>query len=909
MSERPDTPGISTGGSENGWAAELRSRLARLRLDPAREAEIVEELSEHLDARYEELRAAGEQEEDARRQALEDLREPGALAGHMRSLRQARVPPPIAPGTPPTGFVLRDACQDLRYATRLIYKQPGFAAAAVLTLALGIGATSAIFSVVQAVMLHPLPYANPDRIVTIWETNRGGESRNVIAPANFVEWTERSRTLEHLGMVEGAGLVVLLDGHAIRTAGLRVSSGVFHAIGVLPALGRAYTPEEDGGDAVIVLTDQFWQRHLGGRQDVLGLTLSTADGPRTVVGVMPAGFTMLGQRADFLIPYGMTAADLRAYRGRGNSYAIARLRDDVSFEQAGAEMRGIFAQLEKEAPDRNATRTVMLFHPQEQMVGEVRPALRALMAAVALVLLIACVNVANLLLARSATREREVATRAALGAGRGRLIRQLLAESLVLAAAGGLAGLGVAALCHRGLLALVRDRIPVPRIDQAALDGSVVLFTLVTALAAGIVFGVVPAFVSTARPRDGLRDSGRHGGGQRLRRALSVLVVGEVALSLVLLTGAGLLMRGVLTLQRVEPGFRAEGVLTAVVSLPSARYELPAAERTLGELGARLAVLPGVEHVGGASCMPVPFPCIGTSFWRVDRPKPPDAQVPSSHVRPITPGYFRAMSIAHRAGRDFSAIDREDSPPVAIVSQELVRQQFPGEEPLGKRLRVNFNHANGRDDMEWTIVGVVGDTRSSLDGPVRQTIYVPRSQRPGTGLTFFLRTAGEGDSLGTSVMNVVRSIEPEAPVTLRPLEDWVGGTIARPRALSALVGAFALAALALAAIGVYGVMSYSVRARTQEIGLRLALGASAPGVGRLVLAQSLRLVGAGVLVGAAAAGALSRLLEQFLFGVDPLDPWTFALTPLALIAVAVVASYLPARRAMRMAPLDALRTS
>ena len=307
--------------------------------------------------------------------------------------------------------------------------------------------------------------------------------------------------------------------------------------------------------------------------------------------------------------------------------------------------------------------------------------------------------------------------------------------------------------------------------------------------------------------------------------------------------------------------------------------------------------------------MPVPFPCIGTSFWRVDRPKPPNAQAPSSHVRPITPGFFKVMSISHQAGRDFSDADREASLPVAIVSQELVRQQFPSEDPLGKRLRVGFTHANGRNDVEWTIVGVVGDTRSTLDGPVRQTIYVPRAQRPGTGLTVFLRAAGELESLGTSVMGVVRAIEPEAPVRLRTLDDVVGGTIALPRVLSVLVAAFALAALALAAVGVYGVMAYSVRARTQEIGLRMALGATAPAVGRLVLRQALSLVCIGVLLGVVAAGALSRLLGQLLFGVEPLDPWTFAVTPLVLIVVAAIASYLPARRAMQMAPLDALRTS
>ena len=351
--------------------------------------------------------------------------------------------------------LLEDSVRDLRHGVRVLRRAPGFTAAALVTLALGIGATSAIFSVVRTVMLEPLPYHEPDRIVAVWETNRGGTSRNVIAPANFVAWRERTRTLEHLGMVGPAGVAMIINGQPIEIAGLTVSADVFRALGVQPALGRAYTAEEDlgGNSAVIVLSHEFWQRRLGGRRDVLDMTLATDDGPRTVIGVMPAGFTVVGQKADFLIPYGQTLEQLRAVRGRGSSYAIARLREGVSFEQAYSEMRSIYAELEKEEPQRNARRTVMLFPLQEQMVGELRPALFALVGAVVLVLLVACVNVANLLLARSAARERELGMRTALGARRGRLVRQMLTESLVLAAAGGIAGLAsrrcVIAACSR----------------------------------------------------------------------------------------------------------------------------------------------------------------------------------------------------------------------------------------------------------------------------------------------------------------------------------------------------------------------------------------------------------------------------------------------------------------------------
>jgi putative ABC transport system permease protein len=860
------------------------------------ESGLDEEMGFHLDQQAEKFRRAGMSPDEARRQAVLRF---GSVEGLKESTRDE-----IRPA------LLEDSVRDFRHGVRVLRTAPGFAAAALLTLALGIGATAAIFSVVRTVMLEPLPYHEPDRVVTVWETNRGGTVRNVIAPANFVAWRERSRTLDHLGMVGPSGLAIIVNGQPLRIDGLTVSADVFRALGVQPALGRAYTPEEDfsGNSTVIVLGHEFWQQRLAGR-DVLGVTLSTNDGPKTVIGVMPAGFTMVGQKADFLIPFGQTLEQLRAVRGRGNSYAIARLHEGVSFERASSEMKSIYAELEKEEPQRNARRTVMVLRLQEQMVGELRPALFALMSAVALVLLVACVNVANLLLARSAAREREVGLRTALGAGRGRLIRQMLTESLVLAVVGGIGGLVVAAWCHRGLLALVADRIPVPRLDQVALDLPVIAFTMVTALATGFVFGVVPAFVSTSHASDALREGGRHGGGRRLHRVLSSLVVAEVALSLVLLAGAGLLLRSFLKLQSNDLGFRTEGVLTAAIQLPSTRYDVTRAESFFRESLTRMAALPGVERAAGSSCMPVPFPCIGTSFWRVDLPKPPDGQLTSGQIRPITPGFFRTMGISQVAGRDFAESDTVDAAPVAIVTEELVRQQFSDGDPLGRRLRINFTHANGKDDMEWTVVGVVANIKSSLDGPVRQTIFVPRTQRPGTGITLFIHAQQDPALLAASVTRAVHAMEAEAPVEVRTLDEVVGNTIARPRAISVLVGVFALVALVLAGVGVYGVMAYSVRQRTQEIGVRMALGATAPAVLRLVLGQALRLVSIGVVVGLIAAAALTRLLERLLYGVEPLDPWTFAITSLVLLAVATIASYVPARRGMRMAPVDALRTS
>jgi putative ABC transport system permease protein len=875
-----------------GW--EWIRSMARSR---SLEAGLDEEIRFHLDQQTEKNRRAGMSAEEARRQAL--LRFGGRE--HVRETTRDEIRPAL----------LEDSVRDVRHGLRVLRRAPGFTAAALLTLALGIGATSAIFSVVRTVVLQPLPYREPDRLVSVWETNRGGTTRNVIAPANFVAWRERTRTLEHLGMVGPATLAMIVNGQPDQIAGLTFSFDLFHAVGVQPVLGRAYTIEEDlgGNDAVIVLSHEFWQRRLGGRGDVLGMTLSTNGRPRTVIGVMPPGFTVVGDTADFLIPYGQTVEQLRAVRGRGSSYAIGRLREGVSVEQAFSEMRSIYADLEREEPQRNARRTVMLFSLHEQMVGDLRPAVLALAGAVVLVLLVACVNVANLLLARSAAREREVGLRTALGAGRARLVRQMLTESLVLASAGGIGGLAIAALCHRGLLALVGDRIPIPRLEQVALDLPVVAFTVVVALATGIIFGIVPAFVSTSHASDALREGGRHGGGRRLHRVLRTLVVAEVALSLVLLAGAGLLMRSFLKLQSVDPGFRADGVLTAGVQLPATRYGLPQAGSFFRESLSRIAALPGVQHAAGASCLPVPFACIGTSFWRVDRQKPPDGQLSSGQVRPVTPDFFRTMEIPQVAGRDFSDSDTVDSTPVAIVSEELVRQQFADGSPLGRRLRINVDHVSGKSDVEWTVVGIVGNTRSNLDGPVRQTIYIPRTQRPAQSITFFVRTPQDPTLLAPSVTGILHSMEPEAPVEVRTLDDVVVDTIARPRAISVLVGVFALVALALAAVGVYGVMAYSVRERTQEIGVRMALGASASSVFRLVIGQALRLVVIGVAVGLVAAGALTRLLARLLYQVEPLDPWTFAVTALVLLVVATIASYLPARRGMHMVPVDALRTN
>ena len=523
---------------------------------------------------------------------------------------------------------MRHVGQDLRFAFRAFVRAPRFTVPALLALALGIGASSAIFSVVRGVVLKPLPYRDPDRVVSIFEIGRD-RTRGIVASANFVEWRERNRSFEYLGMVGPSRLTLLLNGQPLEITGQTASADVFAALGVQPIQGRTFRPEEDleGTDGVILISHELWQSRLAGRGDVVGSTIAAGGRQRVVVGIMPPGFTIEGERSDFYITYGWTTERLRAAIGRGLSHAVGRLRDGVTLRQASDEMAALMAVREKEAPRLNTGRSAIVMPIHALTVEAVKPALQVLAGAVVLVLLVACVNVANLLLARSTVRQRELGLRTALGADRGRLLRQMLTESLMLSLAGGAGGLGLAVLFHRGLLALVADRIPVPRLDQVRLDLPVVGFTLLTSLATGVLFGLVPALLASASANDALRAGGRHGASPRARRTLSALVVIEVALSLVLLTGAGLLIRSFIRLQNIDPGFRSEDVLTGRVSLSGARYPQPRdSDAFFGKVLARIQTLPGVESAAGIAFLPMSGPRIGTRFYRLDRPVPETAR-------------------------------------------------------------------------------------------------------------------------------------------------------------------------------------------------------------------------------------------------------------------------------------------
>jgi putative ABC transport system permease protein len=798
---------------------------------------------------------------------------------------------------------------DLRHATRRLRRSPGFTALAVLTVGLGVGATTVMFSAVHGVLLKPLSYPEPDLLVMIRGATRAQPGRTgVISYPDYRDWRHESRSFETIAALRTADVTLAGPGGPERIEGARVTASFFQALRVAPALGHLFPEELDqpGGERVAVLGHGLWRR-LGADPTLVGRSITLSGQPHTVIGILPAGFRPPREveRAEVFAPLGLDGEAL-AERGNRSLVAIGRLRSGVRIAQARAELAAVALRLEKEHPD-NTGRGAMVESLHADTVGELRQPLLVLLGAVAFVLLIACTNMANLVLPRALARQREVAIRAALGAKRSRLVRQLLTESLLLGLVGGVAGL---ALAHWGLDALVSlAPASTPRLQDIALDGRVLGFSLALSLATGVAFGLAPALsASRTDVQAALHESGRSPGLARHRGA-RLLVVAEIALSLVLMAGAGLLLESFRRLLSVDPGFDPYNVLTLAVSLPDTRYPRP--DQRAGfyaELLERVRILPGVISAAAITELPLGGDAsIATRFIVEGRPAPAPGQKPRAEYHAVTAGYFETMRIPLKKGRTFDAGDRREASPVAVVNETLAAQVFPGQDPLGQRLTIGIG-TDESDPHTFEVVGVVGDVQSGRRAFTPLEIYVPHPQQSWSWMSLVVRTSGDPVSLAGALRREVAALDSEQAVYhVRPLPELLSDALAARRFIMALLGGFALLGLALATVGVYGVLAESVERRRGEIGLRLAVGADPGDVLRMVLGQAARLAAAGVTLGLVAAFALTRVMQGLLFGVSATDPATFAAVAGVLAMAALLASYLPARRAARLDPAAVLR--
>lgn len=806
---------------------------------------------------------------------------------------------------------MQNLLQDLRYAFRLLARSPGFTAIAILTLALGIGANTAIFSVVNGVLLRPLAFRDPSRLVIVAEKSPFPTIST--SYQNYVDWRDQSRTFESLEATRGTNLTLTGGGEAERLTARMATAGLFPLLGIDASVGRTFLAAEDkaGGTPVALLSYGLWQRRFGGSREIIGKPINLDSQPYTVVGVLPSGFQVL-QPADVFVPFVPWAATLPDDRNwHPGIIAVGRLKPGVSREQSRAEMVGITKRLEQQYPDYNTGTSADVVGLQEQMVQNVRPALILLLGAVSLVLLIACVNVANLLLARAGARGKEVAIRTAMGAGRARVIRQLLTESVLLSLGGGVLGIFLAWVSLGPLLKISAGSVP--QVVPIELDRWVLVFTFVMSLLTGLFFGLVPA-LRTAKLdlretlNEGSRGSTSGPGQHRLR---GVLVASEMALAVLLLVGSGLLLRSFSRLQDVPPGFQADHLLVADIPLSETAYAKPEQRyEFFDRLVERAKVLPGVRSAGAASFLPVSG---GGSIIHFNitghPPKTPHDYVAAGY-RTVTPNYLETLGVPLLRGRLLTPADNDKAPAVAVINASMANKCFPGENPLGKRIQLGATPDKDVPTME--IVGVVGDVRPGLGVDPQTEMYLPYRQAdlvlPVFQLSFVLRTAADPQLQTSALRSALAEIDPNEPlVNVRTMEDNMAATAAQPRFRTWLIGIFAAVALVLAAVGVYGVMSYTVTQRTSEIGIRVTLGAQPGDVFRTIVGEGLRLALAGVGAGIVAALAMTRLLQSFLYGVSAYDPLTFFGVAFLLTMVAVAASFFPARRATLVDPMVALR--
>ena len=809
---------------------------------------------------------------------------------------------------------------DARYALRLFHRNPVFTALAVAALALGIGANTAIFTIVNGVLLKPLPYGNPDRLVMVWSTNAiEGRDRDVVAPLDYFDYRKASAFADlqaAYSFIIGARLSTPTGTDQLLVTA--VTPGMFDLLGRAPALGRTFTPADV--QTSVIVSHRFWRSRLGGAADALGRVLTIAGQPRTVVGVMPPDFVF--PYKSMLGPSGFSRShDVEAWLPLGFAdgpnqvtglapvsrsvrllSVVGRLKPGVTVAQADAEVAGIARQLASAHPDSNRIVGASVVGLHEQAVGGMRPALVLLLAGVGFVLLMACVNLANLLLARSSVRQREMAVRSALGAGRRRLIAQTLVETILLAGIGGIVAMLVVNAGMSALLALAPPDMP--RLAEIRADTTVMAFTFLLSLLTGLGIGIVPA-LAASRPelQSALKSSGRGAtAGRGQRRLRGALVVAEVGLAVVLTLGAGLLLRSFLSVLAVDPGFQSDRLLTLQIALPQ-KYQTPAHRLELyRELFARLESLPGVKSSGGTTRLPLGSTNVTTKV-NIEGSDRPAAEWPEVEFRRAVHHYFDAMGIPVRRGRSFTARDNADAPPVVVINETMARQLFGSADPVGKRLQM------AGTPMWRTIVGVIGDVRhSGLETPPAPEMYTSYLQGPPTNPFIVIRTAGEPSGLTASVRAELHALDKDiAAYDIRPMAQIRAESVGQRRFVLLLVGAFGALALLMAAVGVYGVMALIVSERTSEIGIRLALGAPPAAVLRLVVGQGVTLAAAGIAAGVAVSLTLTPLLTSQLFGIRPVDPATLTAVPALLLVVAACACYLPARRAMRIDPVNALR--
>jgi putative ABC transport system permease protein len=796
--------------------------------------------------------------------------------------------------------------RDIRYALRTLARSPGFACVSVLALALGIGANTAIFTVVNSVLLQPLPLYKPEQLVNLRERNlKAGFPQFSLSPGNYLDYRDHNHSFSGLAAMAGQGLNLSGGSEPERLRGAKVTVDLFDVVGRAPILGRIFTVQEGqlGSDHVAILSYELWQRRFSGSRGVLGQVIKLNDEQYTVVGVMPADFHTRGTKVDIWTPLAM---DLQSWQQRGGHYlgGIGRLKPGATLAGAQADLNAIAARAEREHPESNSGWDTTMNSLQDAVVGNVRPALLTLSGAVGFVLLIACVNMANLLLSRSSARRKEIGIRSSLGAGRARLIRQLLTESVLLSAIGAAIGLGLAWIGTRLLVTLNTSILP--RANEIALDKRALGFTVAVAVLTGILFGLAPALhMAKTDLMASLREAGRGNAiGFRRNRLRSVLVTGEVALALVLLSGAGLMMRSFYRLQSRDPGFDPRGVLTFRTNLPAAQYKTAAQQVAFYQRALdRLRALPGVTAAGAAQIFPLSGDDYILDFTQVGKPPVEPGNEPNVSYYAATPGYFTALRIPLKAGRDFNQHDGAGSPGVAIISEGTARHFYRNENPLGQRIQMS----NGSQPAE--IVGIVGDVRDQeLNSLGRATIYEPAAQVPFRGMYFGVRTDGDIAGLIAGARAVIRELDPELPMdAVGTVDALVETSLSQRRFSMLLMAIFAGLALTLAMIGIYGVISYAVTQATQEIGIRMALGARRTDVLRIVFGYAGVLMGAGLVLGLGASMAAGRLVESQLYEVKATDGATYAAVALVLLVTGLAACTLPALRAMRVDPVVALR--